>query len=1050
MERGTPRSSDIDTVGKLQDFTIVAGNETGIWIINPDTGDLFVLDPTQLDYETRQSYTLGIQVSDGVQTSAIQTVQVNVKDLNDNAPIITPDLSFFVPENSVNNTAAGIVTATDVDTIGTIQSYSIVSGNNSGAWMIDPVTGLITVKNPLPLDFETAPSFLLGITVSDGVQISNVQIVTIHLTNVNESPSLAPAVFSIPESTTDGQVLGTLQGSDPDVGQTLTYAITAGNTGNNFSLNPNTGVLSVVNGATFDFETTPSYAFIVTVTDNGSPMLIGSELVIINLTNGNDPPTITSNQSFFIAENAPNTTTIGTVDAHDPDAGQSLSYSIIGGNSSGAVAINATTGMLSVADSSKLDYETTKSFTVTVKVTDSGVPALSVSAPVTVFVTNINEAPVVVPATFTIPENSPKPMLVGNVTGLDQDAGQSLLYTILSGNTGNAFNLHFTQGSLTVNTVAAVDFETNPTFTLTVRIQDNGSPSLFSTGTITINLTDVIEPPRFMDQSLSISEGAAPGAIVGTIVASDPDQNLPLTYQLVGGDPFGTFNLDSQTGVLRVADPFGLDYETEPFLPLTVRVTKPGDPPLVTTATVTVNVGDANERPVFSNATFNIAENAIGTTLVGTVSATDPDFGQSLSYSIAAGNTNGAFQINPTTGALRVSDIGLLNFESVPDYFLSIQATDSGFPPLTKTAQVTIHVTDLNEPPVLNNQSITIPEGTAIGTLLATLTAINPEPGQQLTYSIIAGNANNSFAIDPVTGQVSVVLNRILNFEDQSQLVLTVQVIDNSQPSLTDTATLTLNLTDVNEPPHLTPTNFNLAENSPVGTVVGTILAIDEDANQHTSYAVTASDLVGLFAISPNGMLTIAQPELLDFESHPVIHLTVTTSDDGSPSASESKPFTVQLTNVDEPPEIVLAAGVRILTIPVKPRSFDPQAFIRDVDTPVINLANSTIQVKVIDQASRRDRVRLLKSKRGELTIKGRNILDQGTLIGERIYGKKGGVPLTVNFNGAATQPGVEAVLQKIYYRTKGTAGSTRTLEFSLSGLANGQSSRTTKIVKLE
>ncbi len=1046
---GEVRADDIDVIGTLQGWTIVSGNETGVWSINPGTGILIVADRTQMNYETKKTYTLEIQVSDGIHNSAVQTIRINLTDGNDNAPAITPGLSFSVPENVPNQTVAGTVTATDADSIGSLQSYTIVSGNNSGAWMIDSVTGLITVKNSALLDFETTPGFTLGITVSDGVQTSAVQTVTIQVINLNESPSLSPAVFSIPEGSTGGLVVGAVQGIDPDLGQTLNYSITAGSTGNKFTLHPTTGVITVSLGATFDFETTPSYSFVVTATDNGLPVLSGSAQVTINLSNGNDPPTITAGQSFFVAENSPNALQIATVDAHDADVGQSLNYTIIGGNGSGAFAINSANGKIHIADSSKLDYETTKSFVLTIQVTDNGLPNLSVSAPVTILVTNVNEPPVVVPATFTLPENSVKTTLVGSVTGLDQDVGQSLLYTILSGNTGNAFSLHFTLGSITVNNPAAVDFETNPSFTLTVKIQDNGSPSQFSTGTMIIHLTDVIEPPQFADQTFHINEGSAAGVSVGTVIASDPDENLPLAYQIIDGDPSGIFSLNAQTGALKVTRPLGLDYETQPFIPLVIQVTKPGSPPLATLATVTVNVEDVNEQPQLGFATFNINENTATGTLVATLVATDPDDGQSVSYSIAAGNTNGAFDINPATGALRVNNGALLNFESVSEYILSIQATDSGVPPLTKTSQVTILLNDLNEPPLLNNQLISTPEGVAIGTILATLTAANQEPEQQLTYSIIAGNANNSFAIDPATGQITVLNNGVLNFEDQTQLVLTVKVVDDGQPAASDTATLTIQLTDVNEPPRLTPETFTLTENSPVGTVVGTILAVDDDGNQQTSYAVTASDLDGLFAISPSGLLTIAKPGLLDFETHPVIHLTVTASDDGTPSASESIQFTVELTNIDEPPEIVLAPGVRILQIPVKPQALDSQARLQDVDTPGINLANSTLQVKVIEHPAISNQVGLLKSKGGDLTVKGRNILFRGIQIAQMVIGKKGGVPLTVNFNSAATQAGVEAVLQKIYFQTKGAPGSTRTLEFSLTGATGGPLRKATKIVQL-
>ena len=199
------------------------------------------------------------------------------------------------------------------------------------------------------------------------------------------------------------------------------------------------------------------------------------------------------------------------------------------------------------------------------------------------------------------------------------------------------------------------------------------------------------------------------------------------------------------------------------------------------------------------------------------------------------------------------------------------------------------------------------------------------------------------------------------------------------------------------------------------------------------------------FTLSPAGQ--VATNSVFNLEAQGTYLVRIRTTDQGG--LFFEKQFTITVTNVDEPPEIVLAPGVRILPIPAKKIAFDPQAAIRDVDTTVINLANCTVQVRITENPGKADKVRLLKSKHGDLIIKGKNIFYKGTLIGERVYGRKGAVPLTVHFNGSATQPGVEAVLDKIYYRTKGTASDTRKLEYSLSGLANGQSSHTTRDVQL-
>ena len=101
----------------------------------------------------------------------------------------------------------------------------------------------------------------------------------------------------------------------------------------------------------------------------------------------NNAPTI-SNQSFNVDENSANATVVGTVSASDPD-GDSLSYSITGGNTSGAFAINTGNGQLTVANSAVLDYETITQFGLTVQVVDPG--GLNDSATITVALNDIAE-----------------------------------------------------------------------------------------------------------------------------------------------------------------------------------------------------------------------------------------------------------------------------------------------------------------------------------------------------------------------------------------------------------------------------------------------------------------------------------------------------------------------------------------------------------------------------------------------------------------------------------------------------------------------------------
>ncbi|HEX5110136.1 MAG TPA: cadherin domain-containing protein, partial [Vicinamibacterales bacterium] len=118
-----------------------------------------------------------------------------------------------------------------------------------------------------------------------------------------------------------------------------------------------------------------------------------NDLVIdVQILDQNHAPVV-DDQAFEVAENSAAGTVVGQVEASDADAGQSLSYAIIGGNESGAFAIDADTGAITVADASKLDFENPaeSSYTLTVQVTDNGSQPKSDTATVSITVTNVVE-----------------------------------------------------------------------------------------------------------------------------------------------------------------------------------------------------------------------------------------------------------------------------------------------------------------------------------------------------------------------------------------------------------------------------------------------------------------------------------------------------------------------------------------------------------------------------------------------------------------------------------------------------------------------------------
>lgn len=197
------------------------------------------------------------------------------------------------------------------------------------------------------------------------------------------------ATTAIAEDATAGTIIGTVVGSDPDVGDTLSYTL-ADDAGGRFVIDAATGVLSLAAGASIDFETLASHAISVKVTD-----LAGASAnfaLTINVTNVNDlAPVFASSATMTLAEN---TTAAGFVAATDPDALGSISYSITGGADAALFAVDATTGALSLVTAPNFEMPTDAGadnvYDVEVTASDGALTAVQAIA---VTVTDIFELP---------------------------------------------------------------------------------------------------------------------------------------------------------------------------------------------------------------------------------------------------------------------------------------------------------------------------------------------------------------------------------------------------------------------------------------------------------------------------------------------------------------------------------------------------------------------------------------------------------------------------------------------------------------------------------
>ncbi|MFH0755983.1 MAG: FISUMP domain-containing protein [Bacteroidota bacterium] len=236
------------------------------------------------------------EITSTIQVYSSGTYSVTVSDIHgcegsDDFPVTfiecgsnhTPEiqgLTINIMENQIKGSVIGKLHATDID-VGQVLSYSIVSGNEGSPFSVDPWEGQLKVNAPQFIDHETNPQFIITIKVQDnGIGLlSDTAIIIINVLDVNERPQIDARPFTIAENAWKDTWVGTIEARDEDVGQTLTFSLESGNVSNAFSLDPNTGRLTVNNHGAIDYEAITRFDLGIRVTDNGIPPL--DQLAII-------------------------------------------------------------------------------------------------------------------------------------------------------------------------------------------------------------------------------------------------------------------------------------------------------------------------------------------------------------------------------------------------------------------------------------------------------------------------------------------------------------------------------------------------------------------------------------------------------------------------------------------------------------------------------------------------------------------------------------------------------------------------------------------------
>ena len=310
-----------------------------------------------------------------------------------------------------------------------------------------------------------------------------------------------------------------------------------------------------------------------------------------------------------------------------------------------------------------------------------------------------------------------------------------------------------------------------------------------------LRLAAANQAPTGLDLSANPSaENAAVDTVIGTFTTTDAASTF--TYTLVtgtGSDDNGSFTISGNQ--LRSAASFNFELRTS--FSIRVRTTDAGG--LFFERSFTINITNVNETPIglgLSNTT--ILETIANGAAVGNLSTTDPDVGNTFTYTFVAGTgstDNGSFSI---VGSQLRTNTNVDN-DNRNNYQVRIRTTDQGG--LFAENTFTITVTNVNEAPTALNLSASsiaenLPSGTAIGTFSST----DPDTSNTFAYSLVAGAGATDNASFTIVG-TQLRSNAVLNFEAKPSLSIRVRTTD--QSNLFFERTFTITVTNVNEAPVL-------------------------------------------------------------------------------------------------------------------------------------------------------------------------------------------------------------------------------------------------------
>ncbi|MCK6471603.1 MAG: Ig-like domain-containing protein, partial [Planctomycetes bacterium] len=556
------------------------------------------------------------------------------------------------------------------------------------------------------------------------------------------------------------------------------------------------GTATVTNSATGAFIYTPNAGelgtdtFTFKINDEGAESNVATVTITIN-----DPPAANDDSA-----NVNEGQTAGiNVAGNDTDSDDGLDLASI------QIVTSAANGTLQVNNDGTVDYthdgseNFTDSFTYTIEDTRGSVTG---AATVSITINSINDKPVANNDSASVDEG--QSVNIG-VADNDSDADNALDLTSVQVITGVA------HGSLNVKTDGTVDYthdgSENFTDSFTYTIKD-ASNAVSSTATVSVTINSVNDAPVAYDDGFTIDEDTP----LNDTLSTDDAENDTLTFILVSNPSLGSVAIDPDTGDFTYT-PFSNQTGIDTF---TFKVND-GDKDS-NTATITIDIGAVNDKPVAQAGTLNALED---TAAGGTLSATDAD-SANLTYSIVSNGSKGtAVVTNASTGAYTYTPNLNANGSDSFNFKANDGLADSD------PATITVTIEPVNDKPVAQANSFTTDEDTAHnGTLAAT-----DVDNANLTYSIVSNSSKGTAVVtDASTGAYTYTPSLNANGSDS----FTFKANDGAADSTP--AAISVTITPVNDKPVANDGSNSTPEDTAVD---GTLTGSDVDSAALTFSIVT-------------------------------------------------------------------------------------------------------------------------------------------------------------------------------------------------------------------